>query len=89
MTKNKPPLGVMPEYLYQEELEKLLSAKGGISWGALHEIRCQRIGVLGDAMKRYIKTNFAIPVEWVVEYNKLQNESKNHLNTNNKKDEEK
>lgn len=45
----KPPLGVMPKYIWDEK----------------------RIDELREAIQRYLKGFYSIPIEWVDEYNKL------------------
>jgi len=51
----KPPIGLMPEKLFDEEIDKMINA---------------RIFEILQAMERYSKEEKIIPLEWIYELNK-------------------
>lgn len=72
----KPPLGIVPNYLFEERIEKEIHRQGGMSEERLYKIRQGRIKVITLAMRRFTHANLALPIVWIFEYNQLQSRNK-------------
>lgn len=63
----KPPVGVIPERVYNDIVSKQISIHGGVSYKKILE---DRVDALAGAINRYAQANLPIDMNWVSEYNK-------------------
>ena len=70
----KPPLGLIPEYIYKESVQKWIDTQGGITLSDFYGFRYGRINAIDMAIKRYSKAGKPIPVNWIMERIKLEDD---------------
>jgi hypothetical protein len=65
----RPPLGVKPKYIFDIEVNKIISVNGGTTTKHLNKIKRQRLEALKGAIMRYTKANLYVDMGWIIEYN--------------------
>lgn len=64
----KPPISVLPRFLYEEIIREEIQWNGGMSMQKIHEARMAN---LKGAIIRYAEAGLRVNAEWVIEYNEL------------------
>lgn len=64
----KPPLGIMPRFIYCNIINQEIYWNGGMSAQKIME---ERLENLKGAIIRYAEAKLPVDIEWVMEYNEL------------------
>ena len=63
----KPPLGLIPEHIWEAQIKKWIDMSGGIDLSDLLSFKIGRIEEIEKAITRYEQAGQEVPENWVAE----------------------
>ena len=63
----KPPLGLIPDYIWKAQIKKWIDMSGGITISDFLRFKIGRIEEIEEAITRYEQVGQEVPMNWVAE----------------------